>query len=49
MDAFRRQMDRLFDEMTSDHALTPQWGQFPIELNDADNNLELTGLKQSLS
>lgn len=40
-DAFRRQMDRLFDEMTGDRALTPQWGQLPIELNDAGNNLEL--------
>lgn len=41
LDAFRRQMDRLFDEMTGDRALTPQWGQLPIELNDAGNNLEL--------
>jgi len=50
LDAFRRQMDRLFDEMTghgfagsrSEHrALTPQWGQLPIELNDAGDNLEL--------
>ena len=40
-DAFRRQMDRLFDEMTGDRALTPQWGQLPIELNDSGNNLEL--------
>lgn len=40
-DALRHQMDRLFDEMTGDRALTPQWGQLPIELNDADNNLEL--------
>ncbi|QDZ39817.1 Hsp20/alpha crystallin family protein [Euhalothece natronophila Z-M001] len=41
LDAFRRQMDRLFNEMTGDRALTPQWGQLPIELNDAGNNLEL--------
>jgi len=41
LDAFRRQMDRLFDEMTGDRALTPQWGQLPIELNDAGDNLEL--------
>ncbi len=41
LDAFRSQMDRLFDEMTGDRALTPQWGQLPIELNDAGNNLEL--------
>ena len=34
-------MDRLFDEMTGDRTLTPQWGQLPIELNDAGNNLEL--------
>ena len=40
-DALRHQMDRLFDEMTGDRALTPQWGQLPIELNDAGNNLEL--------
>ena len=41
LDAFRSQMDRLFDEMIGDRALTPQWGQLPIELNDAGNNLEL--------
>ncbi len=43
-DTFRRQMDyldRLFNEMTGDRALTPEWGQIPIELNDAGDHLEL--------
>jgi len=33
MDAFRRQMDRLFDEMTGDRALTPQWGQLLLTVS----------------
>lgn len=49
-DLFRRQMDRLFDEMTGDRAMNLQeWGP-AIELNDAGNHLilkaQLPGLNQ---
>ncbi|MFB6276915.1 MAG: Hsp20/alpha crystallin family protein [Halothece sp.] len=41
LDFFRRQMDRLFNEMTGDRAITPQIGQPAIELNDAGNDVVL--------
>ena len=51
MDLFRRQMDRLFDEMTADRAGFDFQDWHPaIELNDAGENLmlkaQLPGLKE---
>lgn len=50
LDLFRRQMDRLFDEVTGDRSLNlEEWGP-AIELNDAGDHLilkaQLPGLNQ---
>jgi HSP20 family protein len=50
VDLFRRQMDRLFDEMTGDRGFDMQQWNPAIELNDAGENLmlkaQLPGLNQ---